>query len=160
MLARFLLMGAASPLVQTDIALTSSGVSAAGDGASIFDQRHFGYGTDQYGLAIGGASRTPTTVSGYTVTQIKESITFDTKNGSYGTILARFVEFALRSGPATLTADAVTSLVCSGGQTLSGAAASFSAIANGGTWVWQVTDNPSNETTPDYLPTGTVTVVA
>lgn len=158
MLARLLLMGNSSPLVPTDITLTSAGVSAAGDGASVMDQKHFGYGTDQYGLAIGGASRTPTTLSGYTITQVKESITFDTNNGTFGTVLARFVEFALRSGAATLAADAFTSLTCPGGQVLNASAAAFSSTANGGTWVWQVTTNAGNETTADYLPSGTVSV--
>lgn len=156
-MARLLTMGNASPLASASYALTTLGVSDVGDGGPTPDSKYFAYGTDRFSFNI-GSTLDSTTLSGYTITQLKEYIVYNTADGSYGTVLTRFVEFALRSGPAALTADAITSVECSGGQSLVASSASYSSNPNGGTWTWVVTTNAANETTPDYLPSGTVTV--
>jgi hypothetical protein len=156
-LARLLLLGGGSSFVTKTFALTSLGVSDPGDGASIPDSKFFGFGTDRFALPIGG-SLDSTVFGAYTIAQLREEIVFNTVDNSFGTLLIRFVQLTLASGPAALAKTDFASMVCSGGQTLLTSASTFSPQSGGGVWLWTVNTNTSNETAPDYLPTGTVTL--
>lgn len=157
MLARLLLLGGGSSFVTKAFALTSLGVSNPGDGASIADRKYFGFGHDRFGIDING-SLDSTAFGAYTITEMHESIVFNTVNGTYGTLQIRFVQLSLLSGPAPLAKTDFASMVCSGGQTLLTSASVFSPQAAGGIWIWTVNTNTTNETVADYLPTGTVTL--
>lgn len=158
MLARLLSLGSAAGALRTGAyAITTTGVSAPGDGAVIADRKFFGYGRDRFGLDIGG-TLAPTKCGDYVIDEVKEYTVFNTYNATYGTLIERYVSIIFKSGPSALTQNAFTSLHCSGGQTLTTASAGFAANSDGAEWFWLVTTDAANEVAPDYLPTGTVTV--
>lgn len=149
--------GGTGTLVTKAYALTSLGVSNAGDGAVIEDRKFFGFGHDRFGIDING-SLDSSSNGGYTVREMNEYIVYDTLDGSYGTVQARYVQLEIVGGPAALVKASLTTLTCSGSQVLNSSASGFSPLADGGAWYWAVTTNAGNETTADYLPSGTVTI--
>lgn len=141
----------------TSYTLTSLGVSNAGDGGSTMDRKFFGFGHDRFGIDINGTLNSDV-CGDYTVEEMQEYTIFDTADGSYGTITSRIVNLEMRGGPAPLVKASITSLTCPGSQVLLSSASSFSAQSDGGTWSWAVTTNAGNETTADYMSSGTAII--
>ena len=149
--------GSSGALATVSRTLTSLGVSNAGDGASIMDRKFFGFGTDRFGIDINGTLSSEA-CGDYTITELQEYTIFDTANGSYGTLTTRILHFAVAGGPGPLTKTSFTSLTCPGAQVLNTSASSFYATADGGDWSWTGTTNAGNETTADYMGSGTAII--
>ena len=139
-----------SPIASTSITLTSG--SASQPGGPQVDRIQYGYSAD-----VGIGSRSPTSISGYTVNDLRERLDFASNDGAYTSLTARAVHFKLTGGAAPLIASDITSIGCPGGQTLTGLTATFTPAADGGEWVWTGTTG-TNDGTADYMSSGTLTV--
>lgn len=153
MLANRLRMGRrrVSPFVYGVIDETFGQVNQPGGGSN--DRRQFGYSVN---LSIGSiVSGDP--FQGYTVGEIRESLKYNSTNGTYINLLERMVWFELTGGSAPLLVTDITSVICPMGQTLlTSAVSDFNQYANDGQWGWIVTTG--SDAFPNYIQSGSFQV--
>lgn len=119
------------------------------------DRKHYGYHPS---LGGGFGSRSPTSISGYTISDLREVLIFFSTDGSYSGEESRKVVFKLAGGAAPLAQNDLIDLTCpTGSQVLTGASAAFTPAADGGQWIWAVTTG-TDDGSADYLGSGTVVV--
>ena len=139
-------VGRTSLLSSGTITLTSGSISVPGGPQA--DRRHYGYSA-----ALGIGSRSPTTFSGYTVNDLRETLTFASTTGVYTNLQSRKIYFSLTGGSAPLTISDFDYSQCPLGQILQDSDAVFTGAGDGGQWEWTVATS-TDSGFPTHLSSG------
>jgi len=142
-----------SPLVYGVIDLVAGSANQPGNGSNRPDRRQFGYSV---AIAIGSIS-SGDPFQGYTVAEIRESLEYNSSNGTYVGLNQRQVWFQIESGSQPLVVTDITSVTCPMGQVLlASAVSSFNQYTNDGQWGWVVTTGTHDYA--DYIQSGSFQV--
>lgn len=147
-------IGRVNPLGDVTITITAGAVNDPGVGGPA-DQRHYGYSAE-YGIG----SRSPTTMSGYTISEVRETIALSSTNGAYTSpIVLRTMVLKLTGGAIPLVRSDISQVQPPLGGLYTDGQATFVGAADGGEWTWTLPDG-TDDGSPDKITNGDMVVTA